>query len=211
MSQNLKQNWITLFSRFTEDTVLLESSWKAIENHYTHKNRAYHNLAHLSNMFGEAKKWEAHIADYEVLQFTIWFHDIVYNSLKKDNELKSALFAKEILEQTSLEKERIEQCYQQILLTINHQPAISASLDDRFLVDFDLEILSKDWESYKIYSQQVRKEYWMYPFVLYKNGRKKAMRHFLERDSIYQTPFYQKEKEAQARKNIEREIEEFLD
>ena len=210
MSQKLKQNWISLLSKFTNNTTLLTSSWRDIEKNYTQNNRAYHNLTHLSNMFAEAEKWEDHIKDLAVLHFTIWFHDIIYNSLKKDNELKSAQFAQVILEQTSLDKVRIEQCYQQILLTINHQPPSSASLDDRFLIDFDLEILSKDWESYKAYSQQVRKEYWMYPYVLYKNGRKKAMRHFLEREYIYQTPFYQKEKEAQARKNIEREIEELL-
>lgn len=210
MHQKLKQNWINLLSKFTDKTVLLESTWEDIEKHYTQKNRAYHNLKHLSNMFKEAKKWEAHIEDLEVLHFTIWFHDIIYNSLKKDNELKSAQFAKRILDQTFLDKTRIEKCYQQILLTINHQPPSSASLDDRFLIDFDLEILSKDWKSYKDYSQQVRKEYWMYPYILYKNGRKKAMSHFLERENIYQTPFYQKEKEAQARENIEREIKELL-
>ena len=210
MSQELKENWTALFTKFTDNVMFLETTWGELEKHYTHKSRAYHNLTHLSNMFEEAKKWEDHIEDMEILQFTIWFHDIIYNSLKKHNELKSAQFAKRVLEQTSLKKSRIEKCYQQILLTINHQPPASASLDDRFLIDFDLEILSKDWESYKAYSQQVRKEYWMYPFALYKNGRKKAMRHFLKRENIYQTPFYQKEKEVQARKNIEREIEELL-
>ena len=210
MYQELKESWIALLSRFTDNTLLLKSSWEEVERRYTHKSRAYHNLTHLSNMFAEAKKWEDYIEDIEVLHFTIWFHDIIYNSLKKDNELKSAQFATGILEQTSLDTARIEKCYQQILLTINHQRPASASLDDHFLIDFDLEILSRDWESYKIYSQQVRKEYWMYPFVLYKNGRKKAMRHFLERDSIYQTSFYQKEKEVQARQNIEREIRELL-
>lgn len=210
MSSGLKEKWIALLSRFTDNTALLKSSWEEIESHYTHKSRAYHNLTHLSNMFAEANRWENHIEDIDVLHFTVWFHDIIYNSLKKDNELRSAEFAKGVLEQTSLGKARIEQCYQQILLTIKHQPTLSASLDDRFLVDFDLEILSRDWESYKAYSQQVRKEYWMYPFVLYKNGRKKAMRHFLERESIYQTPVYQKEREGLARRNIEREIEELL-
>ena len=210
MAQKLKQNWFALLSRFTDNTGLLMSSWEQIKRHYTHKSRAYHNLTHLHNMFAEVKKWEGHIEDREVLHFTIWFHDIIYNALKKDNELRSAEVAKGILEQTSLDKGRIEHCYQQILLTINHQPSVSANLDDRFLIDFDLEILSRDWASYKNYSQQIRKEYWMYPFVLYKKGRKKAMRHFLERDSIYQTPFYQKEKEAQARQNIEREIKELL-
>jgi len=50
----------------------------------------------------------------------------------------------------------------------------------------------------------------MYPKPLFKSGRKKAMGKFLERPMIYQTPFYQKEKEAKARANIKREMEELL-
>lgn len=210
MRENLRKNWNSLMGKLTTDQRLIETSWNAIEKKYTQKNRAYHNLTHIDNMLKEATKFDQQIEDREVLLLAIWFHDIVYDPLSKDNELKSAEFAKRILKQTNLSEERIEKCYQQILLTVKHQPHSTAPLDDKLLIDFDLEILSRDWAEYKIYSGQVRKEYWMYPKPLFKSGRKKAMGKFLERATIYQTPFYQNEKEAKARTNIKREMEELL-
>jgi len=203
----LKAAWKKLISQFTTDEHLILDSWQQIKQHYTEKNRAYHNLTHINNMLEEAAKFEKKITDKSVLLLAIWFHDIIYDPLSKTNEKDSAELAKKILSQTSLSPEKIQKCYDLILLTVKHQPDETAHLDDKLLVDFDLEILSRDWEAYKIYSEQVRKEYWMYPTPLFKNGRKKAMGKFLERPTIYQTPFYQK-KEAKARANIKREMEE---
>jgi len=209
MKEALKEKWNVLLSKYTSNEDLIKSSWQEIYQYYTQKNRAYHNLTHIQSMLHEAQKNETLIEDKEVLQFSIWLHDIIYNSLKKDNEEQSAVVAKRILGQTSLSKERIDRCYQQILLTIKHEPLSTSSMDEKLLIDFDLEILSRDWESYQIYCQQIQKEYWMYPAFLYKKGRKKAMGHFLNRPTIYQTAIYQ-QKEAQARANIQREIEELL-
>lgn len=210
LQQNLKTEWTKLISKFTDNESLITESWVQIVQYYTEENRAYHNLVHINNMLQEAAKLESEITDKEVVHLAIWFHDIIYDPLSKENEKASADFAKNLLSKTTLSPERIEKCYGLIMQTVKHQPEETDHLDDKLLVDFDLEILSRDWEAYKIYSGQVRKEYWMYPTPLFKNGRKKAMGKFLERATIYQTSFYQTEKEAKARKNIKREIEELL-
>jgi len=206
----MQETWIALITKYTDNSSFITSSWVEIEQYYTQKNRAYHNLTHLQNMFQELKKYEQHIEDVDVLRFSIWYHDLIYNALKKDNEERSADFAKSILSQTTLAADRIERCYQQILSTKTHRPNDSTAVDEQLMIDFDLEILSRDWESYKTYCQQIRKEYWMYPGPLFRKGRKQAMKHFLERSSIYQSSFYQQEKEGQARGNIERELRELL-
>ena len=72
---------------------------------------------------------------------------------------------------------------------------------------FDLKILSKDWEDYSIYFQQIRKEYSIYPDFLYNPGRKKALQHFLEHDYIYQTETFRNLYERQAKMNIQKEID----
>lgn len=72
---------------------------------------------------------------------------------------------------------------------------------------FDLKILSKDWEDYSIYFQQIRKEYSIYPDFLYNPGRKKALQHFLEHDYIYQTETFRNLYERQAKRNIQKEID----
>ena len=210
MDAALQTSWTKLISQFTTDEQLITNSWQQIRQHYTAKNRAYHNLTHINNMLQEAATFDEKITDKAVVLLAIWFHDIIYDPMSKTNEKDSAELAKEILSQTNLSPERIQKCYDLILLTVKHQPALAAPLDDKLLIDFDLEILSRDWESYKIYSEQVRKEYWMYPAPLFRSGRKKAMGKFLERPTIYQTPFYQEVKEGKARANIKREMEELL-
>ncbi|MFT4664033.1 MAG: putative metal-dependent HD superfamily phosphohydrolase [Polaribacter sp.] len=74
------------------------------------------------------------------------------------------------------------------------------------LLDFDLEILSRDWKDYELYTQQIRKEYWMYPGPIYRKGRREAMQHFLEREYIYQSELFRTEGEEKARANIVAEI-----
>ena len=206
----MQETWIALINKYTDNPSFIASSWTEIAAHYSQKNRAYHNLTHLQNMFQELEQYESQIEDVDVLRFSIWYHDLIYNALKKDNEERSADFAKNILSQTTLAADRIERCYQQILSTKIHQPKGLTTIDDQLMIDFDLEILSRDWESYKTYCQQIRKEYWMYPGPLFRKGRKQAMKHFLERPSIYQSSFYQEEKEGQARANIQRELTELL-
>lgn len=210
MQKELQTAWTNLMSSVTDNQELIASSWETLHQHYSETHRAYHNLQHIHNMLQEADKYEAKISDKEVILFSIWFHDIIYDPMSKENERQSAELAKQILRQTSLSPTRIEAVYQKILLTIKHQADEHAHLDDRLLIDFDLEILSKDWPDYQEYTQQVRREYSIYPDLLFKKGRKAAMGKFLERETIYQTPFYKEEQEAKARANIKREIDELL-
>ncbi len=60
-------------------------------------------------------------------------------------------------------------------------------------MDADLSILGQDLEIYLGYTREIRKEYSIYPDVLYKPGRKKVLRYFLDLESIFKTD-YSKEK-----------------
>lgn len=209
-NKDIKAKWHQLLSHFQVAPNKQESLWEEIEKHYSSKNRHYHNLTHLSNMIEELEKYEIKIERKELLLFSIFYHDIIYNPIRKDNELKSAEKMKFRLKQINISEEIIDSCFRQILQTQSHQISGSNSTDDKYLLDFDLEILGKDWDAYKEYTQQIRKEYWMYPMPVYKKGRKAAMIQFLEREFIYCTEVYREQKEYQARMNIKREIKEML-
>lgn len=209
IDEKLEAAWYEIGVQMTLDRAIVNNTWKDICKHYQHKNRAYHNLTHLNNMFHEMEQFEEEVKDLEILKLSIWMHDLIYNPLRKDNELKSAEYAQKLMTKINFSPEKIERCHHQIMLTKHHQIEPNDGLDERLMIDFDLEILSRDWEAYRLYSEQIRKEYWMYPGFAYKKGRKAALKHFLERDFIYQTAFYRK-REAQARANIEREITDLL-
>lgn len=202
----LKPKWVDLVSNYTDKKAIVASLWEDIVNHYSNTNRYYHNLAHIQNMLSQAEDFKSHIEDFDALLFAIWYHDIIYKSTKKDNEVKSALFAKKGLKSLSFDEKRLKNIENLIISTKKHQIILNENDDNAYLLDFDLSILGTDWKTYQNYTQQIRKEYKIYPDFMYKPGRKKVLQHFLERETLYFTEVYQDKFETQARENIIKEL-----
>jgi predicted metal-dependent HD superfamily phosphohydrolase len=202
----LKHEWKVLASKYTEDATLISNYWDEIVQHYTSKSRYYHNLSHIYNMLLQAKDIQNAIEDYDAFRFSIWYHDIIYKSTKKNNEEKSAKFAQKRLKVFNFDEKRIKIIETVIKSTQKHDIVLNQNQDNAYLLDIDLSILGTEWTIYETYIQNIRKEYGIYPDFMYKKGRKKAMQHFLERKYIYFTDAYQNKFEVQARQNIEKEI-----
>ena len=201
----LKSEWLKLTKNYY-DGPLAESLWKDIELHYTTKDRHYHNLSHIFNMLKQLDQIQTKIEDLDSLRFAIWYHDIIYKSTKKDNEEKSALFALKRLKRINFKPERAQSVEHLILSTKKHNILVTQNNDNAVLLDLDLSILGTDWNTYKKYISNIRKEYKIYPDFMYNPGRKKVLNHFLERENLYFTEHYKKQYEQQARENLSREI-----
>lgn len=201
---NLKSIFSDLISKYSDNEILKTDYWKEIEQSYSHKSRKYHNLIHLENMIRELEEVKDKISDYDSILFSIFYHDIIYKATSKDNEEKSAEKAKIRLEKFNVPQKKITKIYNQILATKSHKR--SEDSDTNFLLDSDLAILGQDWEIYENYTQQIRKEYSIYPDFMYKPGRKKVLTHFLEFEEIFKTDYFKGIYEEKARENIKREI-----
>jgi len=201
------KRWIDLGNKYSQHLVDLEFIWAAIRKKHSQKNRYYHNLNHIWAMLRYSEDCRKELQDSDAIDFAIWFHDIVYKSTKKDNEERSANFAKKMLANLSIEQNRIDKIYQLIISTKKHEIIYSSDGDNAYLLDFDLSILGQPWEVYENYIQQIRKEYKIYPDLLYKPGRKKVLKSFLDRERLYFTDQYYHSYEEQARKNLEKEIQ----
>lgn len=199
----LKEKFERLCLNFTNDSVLIEKFWVEIEKNYSAKSRHYHNLLHLENMFEEIENVKDKIGSLNIISYSIFYHDVIYDATSKSNEEKSAEISKERLEYLGLNNEETHKVYEQILATKSHKK--SDNEDINFLLDADLSILGKNDEVYLEYTKQIRKEYSIYPDFLYKPGRKKVLEHFLELESIFKTDYFKNKYEIQARKNIESE------
>jgi predicted metal-dependent HD superfamily phosphohydrolase len=174
--------------------------------YYNQSHRHYHNLSHIYNLF---KLNDQLSTDYhQLIEVTIWFHDVIYQPFYKNNEARSRdFFIKKLQKypQHQLKTDEIEWINAAIMSTFGHTPKIESKEVELFL-DMDLSILAVDWGTYQKYSEGVRKEYWIYPSVLYRKGRVKVLEHFLGRERIYYSSVFE-EKESQARENLQREIE----
>lgn len=202
---NLKERFSALSLAFSPDQELIEKLWSEIEKNYSQKSRHYHNLAHLESMFSGLDAVNVRISNYLNISFSVFYHDVIYDSSSKSNEEKSADFAKERLQQLNISETDISEIYHQILATKAHQNSDNKDLN--YLLDADLSILGKDLEIYIDYTRKIRKEYSIYPDFLYKPGRKKVLKHFLEMENIFKTDYFREKYEEQARKNIQWEID----
>ena len=199
---NLNQIYSELLSNIGFSANDIQQNWLELEKAYSGKSRHYHNLTHIKDMILCFETYSDRLQNPNEILFSIFYHDYVYKSSKKDNELKSAEFALSILpENISFDRQLV---FDAICATQQHQHNILKDIN--WLIDFDLKILARDWEDYKIYFEQIGKEYSIYPDFLYKPGRAKALKHFLENEFIFQTEEFRGLYEEKARMNIEKEI-----
>lgn len=180
----------------------VKNLWLDLEKAYSSKSRHYHNLIHLEEMIELFELYKNKLQNPDEVLFSIFYQDSIYKATRKDNELKSAEYTLKVLATNELLDKQL--IFDMIFATQLHQH--NAIEDINWLIDFDLEILAKDWEAYQIYCNQIRKEYRIYPDFLYNPGRKKALEHFLENEFIFQTEEFRELFEEKARVNIKREI-----
>jgi predicted metal-dependent HD superfamily phosphohydrolase len=199
---DLQQKYTELLLKIGFPENDIQQHWLDLEKAYSKKSRHYHNLTHIQDMIFSYEKYSDQLQFPNEVLYSIFYHDYMYVSSKKDNELKSAEFALKILpKETNLNSKLV---FDMICATQMHQHNVIEDIN--WLIDFDLKVLARDWEDYKIYFEQIRKEYRIYPDFLYKPGRAKALKHFLENEFIFQTETFRNLFEEKARTNIEKEI-----
>jgi len=203
---HLKTTFFELLEKHSDDPALKQELWNEIVENYSHKKRHYHNLSHLENLIQQLSGLKEMISDWEMVLFSVFYHDIVYNTTSQENEEKSALFAEARMEKLKIAKEEIEKCKAAILATKSHE--VSSDKDINLFTDADLSILGAKWEEYSNYAKQIRKEYSIYPALIYNPGRKKVLHHFLHMQNIFKTPEFFDKYERQARENLKRELRE---
>ncbi len=206
--ENVNKNWIDLCKRYSDNIDLINEWFDVITNAYNQKHRHYHNLEHILSMTQEIIKNQEVIKEMDTLLFATWFHDIIYDPKKKNNEMESANIAEKALKQLLVPTEKIEKIKSLIQATANHVANKSDQTSDlSFFLDCDLKILGSTQSEYLKYSDQIRKEYNFVPALLYNFERKKILKRFIQSDHIYRTVWFRDKYEQEARLNISNEIQ----
>ncbi len=178
-----------------------------IVRNYFHKDRHYHNLAHISSCLEDFEQ-AIHLPNNpKAVESAIWFHDIIYNPRRQDNEEKSAGISYGFLIVNGLPKELAERVYDLIIATKHKDPP--KNIDEKILTDIDLAILGKSEKEFDEYELNIRKEYFWYSDAEFKAGRSLILSRFLDKEKrpfIYSTDLFRNKYELQARKNLEKSL-----
>jgi predicted metal-dependent HD superfamily phosphohydrolase len=168
---------------------------------YAAPGRHYHNLQHIEDCLAALARVD-HLSAVErkILEQAIWWHDVVYDPTKSDNEELSAELAEQHI--------RVDLCQEVgrlIRLTKTHQVAPEDRLG-AILISIDLSILGAEPARYDAYAAAIRQEFAHVSEPDYREGRARVLRQFAARPAIFPDAGFAATYDRQARANLAREL-----
>lgn len=177
-----------------------------LERAYAEPHRRYHTRRHIEQCLALLDTVpDLMDSERQVLTWAIWWHDAVYDAKASDNEAKSAEMAKGDLRDLGATIHQRDEVARLIRLTAGHQVEEGDRLGE-ILVSIDLSILAAPPADYDAYAAQVREEYAHVPDELWRAGRGRVLRHFLDAPVIYPDADSAFRWEEAARENLAREL-----
>lgn len=198
-----KDQWQQMWVRFgvTEPDA---SIFDQLLARYSESHRKYHTARHLDECFAKFEELRSDATHPHEVEFALWFHDAIYETKRHDNEERSAEWACATGAAASLPVDVTDRIHALILAT--RHDAAPRDTDEKILVDVDLSILGANADRFAEYEDQIREEYAWVPGIVFRSKRRKILRGFLDRPSIFNTRKFVEAYEAQARANLERSI-----
>lgn len=171
---------------------------------YSEPHRSYHTMQHLQECFAHLENVRSFAERADEVELALWFHDAIYDTRRKDNEERSAEWARDSVLAAGLSDDQARRVYELVMATQHN--AVPLGKDAAVLVDIDLSILGSNAARFDEYESQVREEYSWVPGPLYRTGRRKILQEFAKRENIYSTEYFRVEYEARASTNIARSL-----
>jgi predicted metal-dependent HD superfamily phosphohydrolase len=172
---------------------------------YAEPHRHYHTARHLEECFTELAGLRGEAERPGEVELALWFHDAIYNVKRRDNEKRSADWARASALAAGTPAQACNRVHALVMAT--RHKAVPRGTDAEILVDVDLSILGATPERFDQYERQVREEYAWVPDFLFRRERKAILKDFLARPRIFSTTLFRDRHEQQARSNIERSLE----
>ena len=179
---------------------------------WTESDRAYHNIPHLKMCLSELDLVRDRLEDPDATELALVMHDAIHNehrqdqSLHGDDEAESAEFSEFLITQRLMLPQDFADRVSSRILATKHKE-IPEGEDEKYTADIDLAIFGRSERLYQIYEERVRKEYGWVPIEAFKAGRGRVLANFLNRPTIYNTEFFRARYEKNARKNVNRAIQ----
>jgi predicted metal-dependent HD superfamily phosphohydrolase len=201
----VRGRWQSLAARRGWPDTAARAVLEEIVRAYSEPHRHYHTLDHIAALLvlldrhGEA-------AEGDSVALAIFFHDVVYDPARNDNEAASAALAAERLAALGHPGEAVGEVARYILATRHEAGGDAVEADLALLLDLDLSVLGAMPAEYRAYAEAIRREYAFVPDRLYRPGRRRVLEGFLARPRIYRTRRLRELWEGPARTNLAGEI-----
>ena len=186
------------------DSPTSRTEWAAVVAAWSQPHRRYHDLAHLAAVLGLVAGLDTAAADPDAVRLAAWYHDVVYDPHRDDNEAASADRARAGL-RGLVPDPRVEEVARLVLVTAGHDPA-PGDRDGAVLCDADLAVLAGPPDAYAAYASAVREEYGHLSDEEFTAGRIAVLERLLALPTLYRLPAVAPEWTPRARANLRAEL-----
>jgi predicted metal-dependent HD superfamily phosphohydrolase len=183
-----------------------EAAFAKLVARYLVPERFYHTfLGHISACLRELEVVPIGLfRDKYALAIALFFHDVVMDFSRSDNEERSAEFSVQLCREMGMPL-RFRREVARLILDTKHNAA-PEGIDSQLIIDIDLSILGQTVEIFDDYEKNIRREYAFVPENIFVSRRAEILKCFLDRPSIFWTEYFQGKYEEQARRNLTRSI-----
>lgn len=164
---------------------------------YQTPTRYYHTIQHASFVAEQVRL----LGGDRGCLIAAWFHDVVYDAMREDNEERSAT----LLEGWMPDDPDTPTAARLVRLTASHAPE-PGDRQGEILCDADLAVLGQAPPDYEEYRRAVRREFSHVSDPDWRTGRAKVIAEFLGRDRLYLTAVGHTQWGAGARHNLTAEL-----
>lgn len=197
-SSTLKNRWLSHFPDAVHGVAA--SSFDQLTAMYDEPHRHYHSLDHVTACLEWFDRIRDKLDDPFSVELALWFHDVIYDPERGDNEAQSADYAANVLDNLAVSPGIIRKVCALIMVT--RHPSQPQNPDEEYLIDIDLAVLGSASDVYARYAEAIRMEYAHVPDESYRKGRTCVLDGFLKQSSIYHSAFFKEKLEHAARVNM---------
>ncbi|MEI9906239.1 MAG: hypothetical protein WDN06_21755 [Asticcacaulis sp.] len=193
-----RETWNGLMSRLAVSADMANALWADLSAAYTQPHRHYHDISHIDVLVAAFMPLRERFEDADAALLALFYHDIVYDPARPDNEERSA-------EWLATDFPGRARAQRHVLATKRHDDAEDA--DTSLVLDLDMGILGAPWLAYLAYAEGVFREYVpVHGRDAYAKGRAELfLKPTLAKPRIFLTPDFAA-RESQARQNLAAEL-----
>lgn len=170
--------------------------------------RHYHDARHVQWVVRHVLELadQVDVDDLGAIVAAAFFHDVIYEVDRTDNESRSADLAATTLRGLGWDAERCDRVAQMIVATQHRADTSAPDIDTAVLIAADLAILGAGPAAYSDATRRIRREYAHLDDAAWRQGRSAVLAGFLDRTAIYPPELGLVAWERRARANLTAEL-----
>ena len=172
---------------------------------YGETHRHYHTLDHIEHCLAMFDLCRHLVGRPDALELAIWFHDIILQPGRHDNEARSADYYLELSAGAHPQETR-QLVHGLIMATLHNGDSIDDD-DGIYMVDIDLSSFGLPWQDFLRDSRAIRAENPQLSDSQYFLNQTGFQRSLLARPRFFHSDFFYQRLEKQARANLARYFE----